>query len=112
MNYKNLYSGEHLKTINPKWTFEKWSYKHTFIAKMKYVTKLLRKLPKDKKILDAGCGQGLLVEHFKRRGYDITGIDAFYGSHNVKKGDILKSGYEDNSFDIIFQSSFNNILCT
>ena len=100
MNYKKLYSGEHLKKINPKWTFKKWSYRHTFVAKMKYITSL--KIPRNKKILDAGCGQGLLVEHFKRKSYDITGIDAFYGSEHVVKGDILKSNFKDNTFDLIF----------
>jgi len=101
MNYKKLYSGEHLKKINPKWTFERWSYRHTFVAKMKYIEKILKKVPKSYKILDAGCGQGLLVEEFKRRGYDISGIDAFYSSELVKKGDILNNDFENNQFDLI-----------
>jgi len=100
MNYAKLYSGEHLKKIDPYWTFKNWSYRHTFAAKMKYITSL--KIPKSKKILDAGCGQGLLVEHFLRRGYDITGVDAYYGSEHVKKADILKSGFKSGSFDVIF----------
>src|SRR3990167_6702697 len=95
MNYEQLYSGEHLKKINPKWTYQKWSYRHTFAAKMKYVTKLLQKTAKTNKILDAGCGQGLLVQHFQRRGYNITGIDAFYGSEYVHKGDLLQNDFPD-----------------
>jgi len=101
MNYERLYSGDHLKKINPHWSFKKWSYRHTFVAKMKYVTTLVEKTPKTFKILDAGCGQGLLVEHFRKRGYDITGIDAFYGSEYVKKGDLLQNDLPDNSFDVI-----------
>jgi len=101
MDYSKLYSGEHLKQIDPRWTFEKWSYKHTFIAKMKYVEKLLENVPKTSKILDAGCGQGLLVEEFKRRGYDIIGIDAFYSSSSVQKGDLRKSGFPEKQFDLI-----------
>ena len=101
MNYAKLYSGEHLKKINPKWTFNTWSYRHTFVAKMQYIEKTLSHLPKHKKILDAGCGQGLLVEEFKRRGHDIVGIDAFYGSEYVKKANILQSGYKENTFDVI-----------
>lgn len=100
MKYENLYSGDHLKKINPNWTYKKWSYRHTFEAKMRYITSL--KIPKDKKILDAGCGQGLLVEHFINKGYDIKGIDAFYGSDYVKKGDLLKSGFKEETFDAIF----------
>ena len=101
MDYAHLYSGEHLQKINPKWTFEKWSYKHTFIAKMKYIEKILRQAPKTAKILDAGCGQGLLVGEFHRQGYDITGIDAFYGSERVKKENILKNSFPNNTFDVI-----------
>ncbi len=101
MNYERLYSGDHLKKINPNWSFKKWSYRHTFVAKMKYVTKLLEKTPKTSKILDAGCGQGLLVEYFRKKGYDITGIDAFYGSEFVQKGDLLQNDLQDNSFDVI-----------
>lgn len=101
MDYSHLYSGAHLKEINPNWTFDTWSYKHTFIAKMKYITKLLEKMPKTAKILDAGCGQGLLVQEFKKRGYDIQGIDAFYGSEYVKKDNILKNSFPDNHFDLI-----------
>ena len=101
MNYSQLYSGEHLKELNPNWTFEKWSYRHTFVAKMKYVEKLLSKIPKEATILDAGCGQGLLVEEFQKRGYTMTGIDAFYSSKFVQKGDLCKSGFKQNTFDVI-----------
>jgi ubiquinone/menaquinone biosynthesis C-methylase UbiE len=101
MNYQNLYSGEHLKKINPNWTFDSWSYKHTFVEKMKYIVSLLEKLPKKTKILDAGCGQGLLVEEFNKRGYDIQGIDAFYDSEHVNKEDILNNQFLDNTFDVI-----------
>jgi 2-polyprenyl-3-methyl-5-hydroxy-6-metoxy-1,4-benzoquinol methylase len=101
MNYKKLYSGEHLKRINPNWTFEKWSYKHTFIAKMKYINNLLSKVPKGCRILDVGCGQGLLVKEFKRKGYDIVGIDKFYSNEYVIKEDIFDNSFEDNSFDLI-----------
>ncbi len=101
MNYKKLYSGEHLKKINSNWTFEKWSYKHTFIAKMKYIEKLLKKFPKHFKILDAGCGQGLLVKEFQKRGYNIVGLDTFYENEFVKKGDILNSNFKEDTFDLI-----------
>ncbi|MBS3169559.1 class I SAM-dependent methyltransferase [Candidatus Woesearchaeota archaeon] len=101
MNYEQLYSGEHLKKINPQWTYQRWSYRHTFAAKMKYVTKLLQKTAKTSKILDAGCGQGLLVQHFQQQGYNITGIDAFYGSEYVQKGDLLQNDFPNNQFDLI-----------
>jgi len=101
MDYAKLYSGEHLKKINPKWKFDNWSYRHSFVAKMKYVERLLSGVSKEAKILDAGCGQGLLVKEFRRKGYEIMGIDAFYGSEYVKKDNILNNSFEDDSFDLI-----------
>lgn len=101
MDYAKLYSGEHLKKINPNWTFDNWSYRHTFVAKMKYIERILRKVPKEAKILDAGCGQGLLVQEFHQRGYDTMGIDAFYSSELVKKDNILRNKFKDNTFDVI-----------
>jgi SAM-dependent methyltransferase len=101
MDYKKLYSGEHLLKINPNWTFEKWSYKHTFIAKMKYIEKLLSRIPKNWKILDAGCGQGLLVKEFRERGYNIIGLDAFYENEYVQKEDIFKNSFVADNFDLI-----------
>ena len=93
MTYEKLYSGEHLKNINPNWTFKRWSYRHTFVAKMKLIEKILKRVPKHYKILDAGCGQGLLVKEFHKRGYNIIGIDAFYGSELVKKENIFNFYY-------------------
>lgn len=101
MDYSKLYSGEHLKQIDANWTFSKWSYHHTFIAKMKYIEKLLSRIPKEMKILDAGCGQGLLVKEFRSRGYDIIGLDSFYENEFVKKGDILKNQFKNSSFDMV-----------
>ncbi len=101
MDYAKLYSGKHLKEIEEKWNFKKWSYRNTFAAKMGYIEKLLNKTSKGYKILDAGCGQGLLVEEFHRRGYDIKGMDAFYESELVKKDNILNNKFADETFDLI-----------
>jgi len=70
---------------------------------------LLSYLPKEGKILDAGCGFGKLVIYLKRLGYDIVGIDnnelaisklkEYDSSLQVELGDILNIHYPDNSFD-------------
>ncbi|MAG60529.1 hypothetical protein CL619_01960 [archaeon] len=101
IDYEKLYSGEHLKKVNPNWNFRNWSYRHTFVSKMKYVINYVASLPKDIKILDAGCGQGLLVQEFKRQGFDVIGIDAFYDSEHVKCESIMDSKFEDNTFDLV-----------
>ena len=66
-------------------------------------------LPKEGKIVDAGCGFGKWVIYLKQRGYDIVGIDNselavaklkdFDESLQVELGDILYIHYPDNSFD-------------
>lgn len=94
-------TGEHLKKINPNWTFEDWSYRHTFVAKMKYIDKLLSKIDKSKKIFDAGSGQGLLVKKYREKGYDIVGMDLSYENNYVMKGNILKTGIKPSTYDII-----------
>lgn len=71
-----------------------------FRKKMKFITDFLDK-QKGKKILDAGCGEGVLVEKYKKKGYDIEGIDPNYESEFVKTVSILKTDYKDNTFDIV-----------
>jgi len=66
-------------------------------------------LPKEGKIVDAGCGLGKWVIYLKQRGYDIVGIDDneytitnlkdFDQSLQVELGDILDLHYPDSSFD-------------
>ena len=80
---------------------EKWFYYPVYVEKMKYVEQIMDRIPKDKKIVDLGCGEGLLVEKYSSSGKDIVGIDLNYESDLVKKGDILSTGYEDSSFDVV-----------
>jgi len=66
-------------------------------------------IPKDGRIIDAGCGFGKWVVYLHRRGYDILGVDnnelaisklkEFDNSLQVELGDILHIHYEDNCFD-------------
>jgi len=66
-------------------------------------------IPREGKIVDAGCGFGKWVIYLKRQGYDIMGIDDnkiavaklkdYDDSLHVELGDILDVHYPDNSFD-------------
>ncbi len=67
---------------------------------------------KGKKILDAGCGEGHLIQKMygvlnnEYYGIDITPIaiknaNAHCPFANIKMGDILKTGYTNNFFDVI-----------
>ena len=65
-------------------------------------------LPKDKKILEGGCGLGPYLLYLYKKGYDIVGIDyneapvkkikEFDGSVNVDVMDVRKLTFEDNVF--------------
>lgn len=69
----------------------------------------LSHLPKEGRIVDAGCGFGKWLIYLKRRGYNIRGIDNnelavarlkdFNSSLQVASGDVLDIRYPDNSFD-------------
>jgi len=68
---------------------------------MYYVRKFLYSLPKGARILDAACGEGVLVEEYLAKGCDIVGIDLNYESEIVKQGDILNMPFEDARFDVV-----------
>jgi SAM-dependent methyltransferase len=70
---------------------------------------LLRYLPKEGKILEAGCGTGKWVLFLNKTGYQIEGIDnektvirelkGVYKNIAVKIGDVKRLEYSDNSLD-------------
>jgi len=89
--------GDYHKNLDPD-----WSYTPTYLKKMYHMRKFLDSLPKEKtRILDAGCGEGVLVEEYLNKGYTIQGIDLNYESEIVVKGNILDMPFDDNSFDIV-----------
>lgn len=96
-----------------------WTEKESWLWILKYtptykkIVKMFRALdlPKDAKILDAGCGTGKLASFWLNEGYDVLGIDISDGALAItnKKGvkaikaDIVKGlPFEDNSFDLVY----------
>ena len=88
--------GDYHRKLDPD-----WSYTPTYLAKMRYVRQRIHEIGKYANILDAGCGEGVLVEVFLSKGYRITGIDLNYESDLVTKGSILNLPYPDDAFDMI-----------
>ncbi|MFH1770971.1 MAG: class I SAM-dependent methyltransferase [archaeon] len=78
-----------------------WKYYPFYVVKMEFIKKYLSKVPKNKTILDVGCGEGVLVNEFKSKGYNIKGLDYNYSSKNVLKGDITNMKLKDNTYDLI-----------
>lgn len=88
--------GDYHKNLDPN-----WSYTPTYLKKMKYIRNFLDNLSLKTKILDAGCGEGVLIEEYRLKGYFIEGIDLNYESAYVRRGNILEMPYPDNTFDVV-----------
>jgi SAM-dependent methyltransferase len=77
---------------------EDWDYYPTYIAKLKYVRRWLDRLPASTRVLDAGCGEGVLVDEYAGR-LGIVGVDASYSSARVQCASLLDLPYQPGSFD-------------
>ena len=75
-----------------------WDYYPTYLAKLDAVRRFLDALPPATRVLDAGCGEGVLVDEYAGR-LDIVGIDANYSSSRVSQASLTALPYPAASFD-------------
>lgn len=75
-----------------------WEFYPTYIAKLNAVRSWLDRLPQGTRVLDAGCGEGVLVEEYTGR-LAIEGVDANYSSERVRQASLTELPYPDASFD-------------
>lgn len=75
-----------------------WDYYPTYLAKQAFVRQYLDALPPATRVLDAGCGEGVLVEDYASR-LAIVGVDANYASAHVQPGSLTALPYPNASFD-------------
>ena len=85
--------GDYHRTLDPA-----WDYYPTYLAKLKAVRQWLERLPAGTRVLDAGCGEGVLVDEFASR-LAIEGVDQHYSSERVRAGSLMALPYADGSFD-------------
>jgi SAM-dependent methyltransferase len=85
--------GDYHKTLDPS-----WDYYPTYLAKLAAVRAYLDALPASARVLDAGCGEGVLVDEYAGR-LRISGIDAHYTSARVTTASLLALPFPDASFD-------------
>src|SRR3954467_4260407 len=85
--------GDYHRALDPTWEFYQ-----TYLAKLRAVRRYLDALPASARVLDAGCGEGVIVEEYARR-LAITGVDANYASDHVTQGSLGSLPFPDGSFD-------------
>ncbi len=75
-----------------------WDYYPTYLAKLEAVRRWLDLLPPGTRVLDAGCGEGVLVDEYAGR-LAIEGLDPNYASDRVRSGSLMALPYGDGVFD-------------
>jgi len=85
--------GEYHRSLDPS-----WDYLPTYLAKVEYVRRYLAALPPHTRVLDAGCGEGVIVEEFAGR-LAIEGVDPNYSSAYVRRGSLLELPCESHAFE-------------
>ena len=85
--------GDYHRQLSPDWEFYP-----TYLAKLELVRRYLSGLPAATRVLDAGCGEGVLVDEFRGR-LAIEGVDPNYASELVRRGSLVALPYADSTFD-------------
>ncbi|MGH9410425.1 MAG: class I SAM-dependent methyltransferase [Vicinamibacterales bacterium] len=85
--------GDYHRALDPSWEFYP-----TYLAKVAFVRRYLDALRAATRVLDAGCGEGVLIEEYAGR-LDMTGVDANYSSAKVRPGSLTSLPFADGSFD-------------
>lgn len=87
--------GDYHRELDPS-----WRYYPVYKEKMDYVRRYLDSLARTQSIVDVGCGEGLLVEEYRSKGYRIEGVDLNYSSEAVHRGDITALPFEDGHAEV------------
>jgi SAM-dependent methyltransferase len=75
-----------------------WDYYPTYIAKLDAVRGWLDRAAAGERVLDAGCGEGVIVEEYAGR-LAIEGIDPNYASDRVRTASLDALPFPDATFD-------------
>jgi SAM-dependent methyltransferase len=84
--------GDYHRDLDPS-----WDYYPTYIAKLDAVRAWLDRLPAGTPVLDAGCGEGVLVSEYAGR-LAIEGVDPNYSSEHVRTGSVTALPFFDGTF--------------
>src|SRR5690348_2539428 len=84
--------GDYHRQLSPDWEFYP-----TYLAKIEYVRRYLSRLPAGTRVLDAGAGEGVLVDEFRGR-LAIEGVDPNYASGSVTRASLMDLPYPGGTF--------------
>jgi SAM-dependent methyltransferase len=87
--------GDYHRQLDPTWEFYP-----TYLAKLERVRRYLDGLPAASRVLDAGCGEGVLVDEYASR-LAIEGVDLNYSGGRVRTGALTALPFEPSSFDAV-----------
>jgi len=85
--------GDYHRDLDPSWTFYP-----TYLAKMARVRRYLDCLPSATRVLDAGCGEGVIVDEYAGR-LDIVGVDLHAAGGRVAQGALTGLPFGGAAFD-------------
>ena len=103
--WEYAHAGDYHRNLDPN-----WSYTPTYLRKMAFVRAFVTSLPRSTKFIDIACGEGVLVEDFRKEGWNIEGLDLNYESEYVRQGDVRAMPYDDGSFDVVvFLDAFEHL---
>ena len=105
--------------LSNEWWNEKGSFEalHAFNpVRIKFILNSVGKPIKSLKILDIGCGGGILCEPLARLGAEVTGMDEnekaiLVAKDHAKKMNLKINYIHGNISDINFQKKFDVITC-
>ncbi|MFO1021511.1 MAG: class I SAM-dependent methyltransferase [Planctomycetales bacterium] len=79
----------------------RWAHYPIYVEKVRLIERMLDQMPPETRILDVGCGEGLLVERYRKKGFEIRGLDLHYESECVRRGDLLQLPEPNDSLDVV-----------
>jgi SAM-dependent methyltransferase len=90
--------GDYHRELDPA-----WSYAPIYKRKIEIVDRFAERLPDGARLVDVGCGEGALVERYRARGLETSGVDVDYESEHVRRASLLSLPFGE--------ASFNAVLC-
>jgi SAM-dependent methyltransferase len=111
MPFRILSSASAQDTLGQSWLGDEWDENIRLCDYQTIRTVFSDLLPKDGKILEAGCGLGRWVFYLRQKGFDVIGLEASSQAFSVirehdpegyiKEGDVRSMPFDDGSFQAL-----------